>query len=221
MSQKNLDILQEKLGYVFQDSERLSQAFRHASVTSKKQQSYERLEFLGDRILGLGVAELLYKAYPEDTEGELARRHSPLVSAETLCAVARHLDLQDFIQAETKDFSKNRPSVMADGVESLLAVVYLESGLGPAQKIIERFWSPLIKEMVEAPKDPKSAVQEWAHRHKKTAPLYELLNRSGPDHNPVFSVRVSLDRTLHETAEGSSLKQAEKTAAQNLLKKLT
>lgn len=221
MSQKNLDILQEKLGYQFQDSDCLAQAFRHASVTSKNQQSYERLEFLGDRILGLGVAELLYKAYPHDTEGELARRHSPLVSAETLCDIARQLDLQDFIQAETKDFSKNRPSVMADGVESLLAVVYLESGLGAAQKIIARFWSPLVKAMVDAPKDPKSAVQEWAHRHKKTAPLYELLKRAGPDHNPVFFVRVSIERNLHATAEGPSLKQAEKSAAQNLLKKLT
>ena len=220
MSEKNLNTLQEKLGYVFQNAERLAQAFRHASVLSKDQQSYERLEFLGDRILGLGVAELLYKTYPKDTEGELARRHSPLVSAETLCDIARHLDLQDFIQAETKDFSKNRPSVMADGVESLLAVVYLESGLGPAQEIIKRFWGPLIKEMVTAPKDPKSAVQEWAHRHKKTAPLYELVKRSGPDHNPVFFVRISIDRDLYTTAEGPSLKQAEKQAAQNLLKKL-
>ena len=92
--------------------------------------------------------------------------------------------------------------------------------LGRLKKIIERFWNPLVKKMVEAPKDPKSAVQEWAHRHKKIAPLYELLKRAGPDHNPVFSVRVSLDPALHATAEGPSLKQAEKAAAKKLLKKL-
>ena len=220
MSQAALDLLQEKLGYVFQDSELVAQAFRHASITSKKQKSYERLEFLGDRILGLGVAELLYQAYPQDSEGELARRHSPLVSSETLVKVALDLGLQNLIQAEFNDFSKNRPSVLADAMDAILAVVYLESGLQKAQKIITRFWMPLVKEMVEAPKDAKSAIQEWAHRHKKKTPLYEMLKRSGPDHNPMFLVRVSIDKKWQATAEGSSLKQAEKQAAKNLLKEL-
>lgn len=221
MPQKSLSILQKKLGYVFQDSQLLAQAFRHASVASKTKQSYERLEFLGDRVLGLGVAELLYKAYPKDSEGELARRHSPLVSSETLVKIALELDLQNFLQAETKDFSKNRPSVLADGVEALLAVLYLENGLGAAQKMIQRFWEPLVQEMVEAPKDPKSAVQEWAHFHKKPSPTYTLVKRSGPDHNPLFLVNVSIDKNLQATAEGPSLKQAEKKAAQILLKKLS
>ncbi len=221
MPRESLTILQDKLDYVFQNSDLLAQAFRHASITSPTQQSYERLEFLGDRLLGLGVAELLYKAYPKDSEGELAQRHSPLVSSETLVKIALEWELQNFIQAETENFSRNRPSVLADGVEALLAVVYLESGLQDVQKIIARFWDPLVQEMVNAPKDPKSAVQEWAHLHKKPAPFYELVKRSGPDHNPLFFVKISIDKNLQATAEGPSLKQAEKRAAQTLLKELS
>lgn len=225
MSKKYLQHLQGQLSYVFQDTPLLEQAFRHSSTTAHTQQSYERLEFLGDRILGLCVAELLYAVYPLDTEGELARRHSALVCEEVLAQIARDLSLENLIQGETKDFSKSRPSILADVIEALLAVVYLESGLGSVQKIISKFWKPLIDEMIEAPKDPKSALQEWAHQHKKNAPSYVLEKRSGPDHNPLFTVQVSLqaspEKTLSATAQGSSLKQAEKKAAIALLTNLT
>ena len=132
MTKEPLNRLQEQLGYVFQDKCLLDQAFRHSSITKQNQQSYERLEFLGDRILGLCVAELLYKAYPSDKEGALARRHSSLVCEEVLAKIARDLSLETFIQGETKGFSKDRPSVLADAMEALLAVVYLEKGLNAA-----------------------------------------------------------------------------------------
>ncbi len=212
--------MQGQLGYIFQDQTLLAQAFRHSSVTKSPQKSYERLEFLGDRILGLCVADLLYTAYPTDKEGELARRHSALVCEEVLATIARDLSLEKLIQGETKDFSEKRPSVLADVIEALLAVVYLENGLKAAQEIITKFWTPLISQMTEAPKDPKSALQEWAHRHNKKTPLYDLKKRSGPDHDPLFTVQVSLGQSLQATAQGASLKQAEKKAAVALLKDL-
>jgi len=113
--------------------------------------------------------------------------------------------------------SKKPPSVLADVVESLLAVVYLESGFKKAYQIIERFWTPLMDQMVEVPKDAKSALQEWAHRHHKSSPVYELIQRSGPDHKPIFTVQVSLSQSLRATAQGISLKQAEKKAAKALI----
>lgn len=220
MSTDLLDRLQNHLGYTFQDKALLNQAFRHSSATKQNQQSYERLEFLGDRILGLCVAELLYQTYPFDKEGDLARRHSALVCEDTLAQIAQDLSLDLFIQGETKNFSKNRPSVLADAVEALIAVVYLEKGLAEAQKVITRFWSPLITAMTTAPKDPKSTLQEWAHKNNKKPPLYGLVKRLGPDHDPVFTVQVSLDKTRQATAQGSSLKQAEKNAAIALLEGL-
>lgn len=220
MSTDSLARLENHLGYIFQDKALLDQAFRHSSATKQNQQSYERLEFLGDRILGLCVAELLYQTYPFDKEGALARRHSALVCEETLAKLAQDLSLERFIQGETKNFSKNRPSVLADAMEALIAVIYLEKGLKGAQKVISKLWKPLISNMTTAPKDPKSALQEWAHKYNKNPPLYSLIERSGPDHDPLFTVQVSLDRTRHATAQGSSLKQAEKNAAIALLEGL-
>jgi len=220
MSTDSLARLQDHLGYIFQDKALLDQAFRHSSTLKHNQQSYERLEFLGDRVLGLCVAELLYKTYPLDKEGALAQRHSALVCEEVLAQIARDLSLETFVKGETKDFSKDRPSVLADVIEALIAVVYLESGLDKAQKIITKFWKPLISEMTTAPKDPKSALQEWAHKNNKNAPVYALVKRSGPDHEPLFTVHVSLDKTLQVTAQGPSLKQAEKNAAIALLEGL-
>ena len=164
------------------------------------------------------MAELLYQAYPFDKEGELARRHSALVCEEALAQIAHDLSLEHFIQGETKNFSQNRPSVLADATEALIAVIYLEKGLNAVQKVITKLWKPLISKMTTAPKDPKSALQEWAHKHNKNAPVYGLLKRSGPDHDPLFTVQVSLDKTLQATARGTSLKQAEKNAALALLK---
>lgn len=217
MTDNALSLLQEKLEYTFQDKELLAQALRHASATSQSQQSYERLEFLGDRILGLCVAELLYKTYPQDKEGDLAQRQSALVSSEQLVPLAKDLGLENLIQGETKDFSKKRPSVLADVVEALIAVIYLESGLEVVQNIIVQLWKPFVDQMIVAPKDPKSTLQEWAHKHKKPSPIYGLNQRSGPDHNPVFTVQVSIDKSLKATAQGPSLKQAEKQAALALL----
>ncbi len=218
MSKVSLANLQDHLGYTFQDKALLDQAFRHSSATKQNQQSYERLEFLGDRILGLCVAELLYQTYPFDKEGELARRHSALVCEEALAQIAGDLSLEHFIQGETKNFSQNRPSVLADAAEALIAVIYLEKGLNAVQKVITKLWKPLISKMTTAPKDPKSALQEWAHKHNKSTPVYGLLKRSGPDHDPLFTVQVFLEKTLQATAQGTSLKQAEKNAALALLR---
>lgn len=217
--------LEAILDYSFKSPELLAQALCHGSAASKTQKSYERLEFLGDRILGLAVAQLLYKAYPHDSEGQLAKRQSHLVAAETLAPLGQSWGLPSLILAENKDLAHNRPSILADIVEALLAVIYLESGFDAALRIVERFWAPLISEMTVAPQDPKSALQEWSHRHKATAPVYTLLHKTGPDHALEFTVQVTITLPNHPpvttTGVGPSMRAAEKQGALALLSLLT
>lgn len=215
------------LGYKFKDPALLGQALTHSSSLKHDRynnpigQSYERLEFLGDRVLGLAMAEMLFQTYKTDKEGQLARRQSSLVSEETLCKIAKIWHLDQLIQGEHATFAKERPSVMADAVESVLAVVYLESGLETAKDIIGTFWQDLVETMSLAPKDPKSSLQEWAHAKGLSLPHYKTIKESGPSHDPCFEIQVSLDefqgQILSAKAEDSSRKKAEKKAALLLL----
>lgn len=208
LDQKALQHLQKTLGYTFQDEHLLHQALCHSSFPHLKtiNDHYERLEFLGDRVLGICVAEMLFDAYPEDSEGDLARRHSQLVSAKVLVDVARSLQLHHLIQAETDKFAQQRPSVMADVVEALLAVIYRESGLLAAKAVVQKFWQHRVNDMVQAPRDPKSALQEWSHKNGLDLPIYELVERKGPDHKPVFYVEVQLTQKSRVKASKKSQK---------------
>ncbi len=189
---KAFDHLEKSLDYYFKDKPLVRQALSHASATAGKDvtKNYERLEFLGDRVLGLCVAELLYNIYPLDSEGDLAKRHSKLVSSETLIEIAKEWRLFDLIKAEEDDFALKRPSVMADAVESILAVIYQEEGLNGVTPVVNKFWFKRAQDMVEAPKDPKSALQEWTHQHGIGFPSYRVIDRKGPDHKPTFAVEV-------------------------------
>ncbi len=224
----NFGKLEAILDYKFKDLPSLRQALLHASASQAKSaahNSYERLEFLGDRVLGLCVADMLYKAYPHDKEGHLARRHGLLVSMETLVKVAESWSLGDYILAESKNFAHKRPSILADGVESILGAIYLESGLAPAKEIIQKYWKDLVLDLAVAPKDPKSALQEWGHSKALEIPNYTVLEQKGPDHDPIFHMKVSLGyykgKELTATASGSSRKKAEKEAAIVLLAQVT
>ena len=211
------DTLESKIGYVFQNKGLLQRALRHSSAAKTPGESYERLEFLGDRVLGLVIADMLLDAFPDSDEGGLAKRFSALVCERTLRSIADELDLASLIIAERPNFAKERPSVAADVLEALIAAIYLDGGYQIACRIIENLWHERLLTLEHAPKDPKSALQEWTHQRELPLPEYSLLNRSGPDHRPVFNVQVQVGLNYKNQGSGLSLRAAEKAAAQAVL----
>jgi ribonuclease-3 len=218
-----LAALQEALQYEFRDPALLSAALRHASgsaVFRHHVSSNERLEFLGDRVLGLCIAERLCERFPADSVGELARRHARLVSREALDRVARAIHLGRYLELADsgRDAALRRnPAVLADACEAVIAALYLDGGLQVARAFIERAWEPLVAEALHAPKDAKTALQEWAQGRGFSLPLYEELGREGPDHQPRFHVRVTLSDGRSARASGASKRLAEAAAAAKLL----
>ena len=179
----------------------------------------ERLEFIGDRVLGLSVATLLYDMFPHEAEGELARRHATLVSTQTLAMVATEIGLEKHIRHGHMTVGRVQ-HVLADAMEALFGAIYLESGFDVARDVITARWRDLAAAEITAPKDAKTALQEFVQRgHTGELPVYEYLPQTGPSHNPVFNVSVSaLGQSA--TGAGSSKKEASTAAAAELLKKL-
>ncbi len=191
--------------------------------SSSRGDNYERLEFLGDRVLGLVMARWLYERFPGDPEGNLSRRFNTLVDRITCSGVGRDLGLPALIRLgkQARDDGANwSDNVVGDVVEALIGAVYLEAGLDSAEALIRRLWGPLIDEKSAVPKHPKSALQELAAARDLPNPNYEVVSRTGAHHTPKFTVRVSI-RTLGEAeAEGPSKQDAETEAAKALLEKL-
>lgn len=214
------DALAGRTGHVFRDAALLSAALTHPSARSETGADYERLEFLGDRVLGLIAADLLFRRHPAADQGELALRYNALVNAETLASVADELGLAEFIRtgAEISVASaKKLTNLRADIVESLIAAIYLDGGLEPARVFVERFWGKRADADPHARRDPKTALQEWAHRAVADTPVYDSLSREGPDHAPLFRVRVRVGALAPTEGEGRSRRAAEQAAAAALL----
>ena len=215
--------LQQRLDYHFHDPDLLQAALTHPSRHQgrKMASEYERLEFLGDRVLALVVAEWLYEQFPDESEGSLAKRHAALVNRDTLAAIAETWDLEDHLQVvNAEDLSRGRVNVLSDAVEALIGAVFRDAGahgLQEAKKIINTFWLPFVNEAVSAPQDSKSALQEWAQGKGYPLPHYELVTSSGPAHAPRYVMRASVQGLPPVEAEGSSKREAEKKAAQLLL----
>jgi ribonuclease III len=212
--------LQEKTGHAFLDLARLERAMTHASARNKEGSDYERLEFLGDRVLGLVVAELLFAKFPNADEGELSIRLNSLVDAETCAEIADDLDLHLLIR-KGSDMGqldgKRLSNVRADVVESLIATIYMDGGLAAARPFIEAHWGPRAVEVDAGRRDAKTELQEWAHREGGVQPTYSVIRRTGPDHEPVFSVQLSVPGFSPETADGPSKRLAERDAAEKML----
>lgn len=205
------------LGYDFKNKDLLAQALTHASKSANKS-SYERMEFLGDRILSFVIAEMLFDAYPQDNEGALAKRHSTLVKQGALEEVAKRLELSTHIDyARSAKQNEPSPSVLADVVEALIAALYLDGGFETAEKFIKDHWQELLHSFQLPPEDPKSALQEWAQARALALPAYKVLERTGPDHSPVFVVDVSLSGYPSKQAQSNSKQSAQKLAAKHLL----
>lgn len=205
------------LGYEFKDRSLLAQALTHASVSSNKH-SYERLEFLGDRVLSFVIADMLFTAFPDDKEGALAKRHSMLVKQSALEEIAKKLELSKQVQfARSTKQAAPTASILADVVESLIAALYLDGGFAVAEKFIRSHWESLITTSSLPPEDPKSSLQEWAQARGIALPSYKVLECTGPDHSPVFVVEVSLAAYPSQQAQSHSKQSAQKLAAQQLL----
>lgn len=212
--------LEERLSYTFKDPALLTRALKHSSL---EEESYERLEFLGDRVLGLVIAETLLALFPDEPEGALAKRLNALVRRETLVLIAKDLNLSDDIlvsDTERSTGGHESENVQADCVESLIGAVYLDGGYGAAHALVKRFYEGRIDANSEVPQDPKTALQEWAQGRGLPVPDYEVVHREGPDHAPLFTVEVRVQGQIPATGEGTSRRAAEKEAATQLLLKL-
>jgi ribonuclease III len=220
--------------YAFARPELLEEALTHPSALAPENvrgrrrrkpshRGYERLEFLGDRVLGLIVADLLWRRFENEPEGDLTRRLTHLVRREALARVANTIRLGTYLvlsRAEAAAGAADNPGILADVCEALIAAIYLDGGFAAASAFVRQFWEPLVDEMEGPPRDPKTALQEWAQARGLALPAYELVETSGPDHAPLFTVAASVAGGNHATATASSKRVAEAKAAALLLEQL-
>jgi ribonuclease-3 len=214
--------LETRIGYVFKDRALLERALTHASVGdgAKKTEDNEVLEFVGDRVLGLVVAEALAERHPKAKEGELAPLLNGLVSRETCARIGREIDLGPALRmsaSATKIGVRERGSVLAGACEALIAALYKDGGLPAAQDVILRLWAEAFETGPQSRRDSKTQLQEWAQGGGRPLPAYEVVGRTGPDHAPTFTVQVSVKGVEPVTAEGRSRQEAEKAAARAML----
>jgi ribonuclease-3 len=227
------------LGYMFARPELLTEALTHPSALSAPRErghrrsrkraprrgfGYERLEFLGDRVLGLVIADLLWRRFERESEGDLTRRLTHLVRRETLARVAAGFGLDRYVvlsPSEAAAGAARNPSILADIMEAVIAAIYLDGGFTAAAAFIERFWQPVLAEMDGPPRDAKTTLQEWAQGRGLPLPDYRLVTTSGPDHALQFTVAVSVKGLDEASAAASSKRSAETAAAALLLERLT
>ncbi len=215
---KHLDPLYKILGYRFIEPALAMQALTHPSLDGGNH--YQRLEFVGDRVLGLAIAELLFKTYPNVKEGGLAVRLAALVRKEALADVAESIGLYPFIRmsssAEDKS-GRGREAILADVCEALIGAMFLDGGLDVAAKFVVKNWQDMLADKTTARKDAKSMLQEWVQGMGLPAPVYRKKDRTGPDHQPIFTVEVIVENHSPVEAKGSSKRAAEQAAAEAML----
>lgn len=210
----------EKLGHEPRDIRLFELALTHASVGSV---NYERLEFLGDRVLGHVIAHTLYDRHPREPEGYLSRRYNVLVARETCAEIGRELGVPTMVhlgKQAREDGASQSENVVGDVVEALIGALLIDGGMDAAEQFIARTWEPHLAEQRKAPKHPKSALQELAAARECKPPVYEVVGRTGAHHAPKFTIRVSVPGLGEATAEGMSKQDAETDAAEALLKQL-
>jgi ribonuclease III len=212
--------LESALGRPPGDLRLFERALTHASHGDD---DYERLEYLGDRVLGLAMADWLYQEFPDEPEGKLSRRLNALVARETCAEVGRDLDVASHMRLGKQardDGAGDSDNVLGDVVEALIGALFLDAGWEAASAFVRRAWGERVSTRDQAPKHPKSALQEWAAAHERKAPVYQLAGRSGPPHAPKFVVEVAINGVGSASAEGQSKQEAETEAAAKLLEQL-
>ena len=219
MQKKEISNLEDIISYKFRDQSILIRALTHKSFD--KDVNNEILEFLGDRVLGLVISERLTHDFPNDTEGLLDKRYSRLVNRDTCHKVSQSLNLGDFIllgSTEINSKGNEKRSILANTCESLIGAIYCDSGYEEVKKFILNFWSEEFRLLDSNLIDPKSFLQEWTLKKYKELPQYKLLNQTGSDHNPLFSVELSFKKYKKVTEEGKSIKDAEMKAAESFIR---
>ncbi len=214
--------LETRVGYHFNDAAMLESALTHISALrgGNRANSYQRLEFLGDHVLGLVISDMLYRAYPKADEGELSRRLADLVRKETCYEIARAIDLGAALRvgsSEANAGARSRIAILADVCEALIGAVYLDGGYKAAEGLVERLWEVRLKATAPPLRDPKTVLQEWAQARGLPTPVYREIARSGPDHNPEFRVAVQLPALAPAEGSGRSKRAAEQAAAAAML----
>jgi ribonuclease-3 len=216
-------VLEERIGYHFTDASQLENALTHISAlrgARNRAGSYQRLEFLGDHVLGLVISDMLYRAFPKADEGELSRRLADLVRKETCTDIARSIDLGTAIRvgsSEANAGARTRPAILADVCEAVVGAVYLDGGYKAAEQLVERLWEVRLRATAQPLRDPKTVLQEWAQGRGLPTPAYREIARSGPDHNPEFRVAVQLPAFAPAEGLGRSKRAAEQAAAAAML----
>lgn len=212
-----------RIGHVFRQPELLVRAVTHSSISSATRPDNQRLEFLGDRILGLVMAEALLRADPKASEGQLAPRFNALVRKETCADVARDLGLGDVLKlgrSEMMSGGRRKEALLGDAMEAVIAAVYQDAGYDAARKMVLRLWGGRIKAVEADARDAKTSLQEWAQARGFPPPVYTELDREGPDHQPIFTVEVRLENGAFERARSGTKRASEQAAAKALLTRM-
>ena len=222
--------LSEALGHRFAQPDLLRRALTHPSAIGtgarqrdRGQDDYERLEFLGDRVLGLIIADLLFHRFPDESEGALAKRFAMLVRRESLARVAQRIDLGRHLllsRGEMEAGGRESQTLLGDACEAVIGALYLDGGLEVAAAFVRRHWEPLMAEDLRPPQDAKTALQEWAQGAGLPLPVYRTVRTEGPPHEPLFAVEVQVQGQAPATGTGRSKRAAEQIAAETLLREL-
>lgn len=218
-----LPIFEEKIGHTFQDKALIHRALTHASADTEW--SNERLEFLGDRVLGLIIAERIHALYPKDHEGALALKFNALARRETCAIAAEQADVHKYLilaPAEAQSGGRRKLAILAGACEAVLAALYLDGGMDAARHFIDIFFADAFATLNTDMRDAKTILQEWAQSREKNRgmPVYKLVGRTGPDHAPHFTVEVAVEGCAPQEGAGGSKREAEQDAAQKLLERL-
>ena len=219
----DLKAFEERLGYRFKNPAPLLEAVTHPSMSSASRRDNQRLEFLGDRVLGLVISDALLKADEEASEGLLAPRFNALVRKESCAEVAEEIDLGAVIKlgrSEMLSGGRRKKTLLGDAIEAVIAAVFLDGGFEAAQKVVLRHWSTRIAGVKVLARDPKTELQEWAQSCGFSPPTYTLISRAGPDHQPVFVIEARLENGLFVQATAGNKRDAEKVAATALLQQI-
>lgn len=219
MSNQDFKELEDIIGYKFQNDRLLEKALTHSSTNDGF--NYQRLEFLGDRVLGLVIAHALFEEFRGENEGGLAKRHTALVQGQTLATIGQAHHIGNYVilsDSEREAGGHNNENIIADVVESMLGAIYLDGGYDAARHVILQLWGNNIQTLETAPQDPKTELQEWVQARSLELPDYNIIDKSGPDHAPAFTIQLEIKGYDPVIASGPSRRQAEKTAARTMLK---
>lgn len=215
-----VEMLEKVLQHSFRTPDLVIEAITHPSAGSPARPDNQRLEFLGDRVFGLVIAEALLTAYPDETEGTMAPRLNALVRRETLAEVATEIGLGQFLQlgrSENTSGGRRKSAILADAMEAIIAALYLDGGMEVARRFILGHWMTRIEAPATAPMDAKTKLQEWAQGKGMAPPSYEIKLRTGPDHAPSFTIEARLETGVFAAGNAGSRKKAEQIAAAGLL----